>query len=293
MSLRELASTHAAGRGLLAGADLAADEAVTWSTVTAMDVLARESATDSAIMSLAWSLTAGARSIDEAIASIFAWLQQNVSFVEDAANVAGQGVGRLTRDAELLISPARLLAMPEPAGDCDEFSMAFKALATAAGLDVDICFATIAADQTRPDEYSHVFCVVDGRAVDASHGPRPGWIAAPGAVTRFGSVVKWTGKYREWVCERVSRLQGLGAVSLRETLINAIPGAIETGQEVLLRRGTPTGYYRSNSEGVETRLPGGSSSALSIPSLASGGFPWATVLALGAVAMLVVLGRKR
>lgn len=98
---------------------------------------------------------------------VFWWVKRHVRFREDPL------------EDELLIAPEALLAMPEPAGDCDDFSMLVAALLVAAG--VQASFVTVAADQDDRSRFSHVYAVAwveDGRLpLDASHGPFPGWEA--------------------------------------------------------------------------------------------------------------------
>ena len=81
---------------------------------------------------------------------------------------------------ELLIAPEVLLGMPEPAGDCDDFSMLIAALDLAAGIPVE--YVTLRADPADRERFSHVYAraiLPDGSrfAQDASHGPEPGWEA--------------------------------------------------------------------------------------------------------------------
>ena len=264
------------------------DEVRTYSTIAAMETNVRGGLTDGRLMALARSLTAGARSTPEALRNIFAWLQAHIRFVEDSAN--SQALGRLCRNCELLIAPSDLIRMRDPQGDCDEFAQLGKALILAAALPVSsLCFRTVAANRDT-GEYSHVYLMVDGVAFDASHGPRLGWEARRGEQTRFGASVAWTGKQKDWcaapVAPAVSRLHGLGS-TLTDTLIAQIPGAVETAREVALRRGTPTGYYRAEGPGgsVQTRGAGG---ALALPSFSgSSSFPWAWMLGLGVVLLLV------
>jgi len=79
---------------------------------------------------------------------------------------------------ELMISPAILLRMKEPQGDCDDYTMLVCALLKCLGVPFEI--ATIAADPGEPERWSHVYAVAlveDGERVpiDASHGKFPGW----------------------------------------------------------------------------------------------------------------------
>lgn len=108
--------------------------------------------------------------------ALFWHLKRRIRFVDDHALVqAALGEGVYT---EGLIAPERLLTMPEPRGDCDDYSMALAAMLAAAGVPVEL--VTIAADGARPAEFSHVYVqavLEDGSRfpLDASHGPAPGW----------------------------------------------------------------------------------------------------------------------
>lgn len=108
------------------------------------------------------------------IGRLWDWITEHVRLVEDERLVQ-QGVdGR-----ELLISPEVLLSMPEPQGDCDDFSMLTAAVLKLWGYEVR--FVTSAADVTQPNMYSHVWVRVrlkmsgEWLDMDCSHGPWLGW----------------------------------------------------------------------------------------------------------------------
>lgn len=73
-------------------------------------------------------------------------------------------------------------------GDCDDFSMYTACLLT--NLGIPCSFVTIAADQSDPSRFSHVYVAAypngERVAMDTSHGQYPGW-EAPGAFR----VVEW------------------------------------------------------------------------------------------------------
>lgn len=78
---------------------------------------------------------------------------------------------------QTLIPPATLLAMPDPEGDCPQFSMLASAMMKV--LCVPCLYKTIAADEAFPDTYSHIYNIVriaPGRFMpfDSSNGPEPG-----------------------------------------------------------------------------------------------------------------------
>jgi len=88
---------------------------------------------------------------------------------------------------EFLISPARLVTMPHPRGDCDDFTMVVCCLLRAMGLRYEI--VTVAANPNYPREFSHVYARAvfdDGSrlVMDASHGDAPGWEVPADRVTR-------------------------------------------------------------------------------------------------------------
>lgn len=89
----------------------------------------------------------------ERAAVLFAWIANQVEFVDDDLQL---------RDAldchdaqELLIEPPRLLTMPRPQGDCDDFTMLGCAMCLCAGVPAEI--VTIAADGNDPNRWSHVY----------------------------------------------------------------------------------------------------------------------------------------
>jgi hypothetical protein len=75
------------------------------------------------------------------------------------------------------------------AGDCDDFSMLCAALLMALG--IDCCFATVGADASDPNVFSHVYVVAYWRGarypIDCSHGPHAGWEAP----NKYGKFAEW------------------------------------------------------------------------------------------------------
>jgi hypothetical protein len=114
----------------------------------------------------------------ELIQGTFDYLKEHVSFVEDE-DILRQAFG-IDSGVELLITPARLLSMNKPMGDCDDFSMLVKAILLNLGIDND--FVTVAADKDNPTKWSHVYNMAilkDGSSkfIDTSHGKYLGWEA--------------------------------------------------------------------------------------------------------------------
>lgn len=126
----------------------------------------------------------------EQIGKVFYWIKRNVRFVDDESRVAEIfGIPLTQVDQELLISPERLLTMPVPMGDCDDFSML---AATMLGqLGIPVVFVAICADMNEPRRFSHVFTravLSTGEVlpIDCSHGEFPGWESP----INFGEMVK-------------------------------------------------------------------------------------------------------
>lgn len=113
---------------------------------------------------------------DNKIQKIFQYVKSRVTFTEDESQLAN--IFAVPNSKELLITPPVLLSMPDPKGDCDDFSMLGCSMLNAAGVKCD--FVTIAADDRMPDQFTHVYCMVttsDGRQIpfDSSHGQSVGW----------------------------------------------------------------------------------------------------------------------
>ncbi len=150
------------------------DDVETAQTVSYMDELAAADAGDRAVVDALNEALSDA-SIDlsadpAAIAhAVFWWLKRTIRYVPTP------GTSPLVD--QTLIAPSTVLAMPEPIGDCPQFSMLAKAMLRAAC--VTCYFVTIAAESEFPDQYSHVYNVVEtapGQLMpfDSSNGPAPG-----------------------------------------------------------------------------------------------------------------------
>lgn len=80
---------------------------------------------------------------------------------------------------DLLTAPAVLVRQPQPAEDCDGFTMLACTLLKILGLDSFIVTAKV--DPQEPGRWSHVFAMADVPglglcALDGSHGNAPGWM---------------------------------------------------------------------------------------------------------------------
>lgn len=80
---------------------------------------------------------------------------------------------------QLLIAPAALLAMKDPAGDCAIFTMLCCSLMSALGVRSQV--VCLCCDRQEPERFSHVYARAylpasnSWLAIDASHGSHPGW----------------------------------------------------------------------------------------------------------------------
>jgi hypothetical protein len=110
--------------------------------------------------------------------AIWWWVKNHVKFCEDE-DIVENKLGYADPNQELLISPAVLLSMPTPMGDCDDFSVLVASLLLCA--HIPCWFVTVAVDDTTPERFSHVYVRAylddEGQymAMDCSHGGVPGW----------------------------------------------------------------------------------------------------------------------
>jgi transglutaminase-like putative cysteine protease len=131
------------------------------------------------VRALAARICAAAHSKTAADAARAVWLyvKQRVRFVhheEQIARLFGE------RDQlQLLIAPAALLQMADPAGDCAIFTMLVCALLTTLGIRAQV--VCLCCDIQEPARFSHVYSRAwipesnSWLALDASHGSHPGW----------------------------------------------------------------------------------------------------------------------
>lgn len=153
-------------------------------TINKMVVLVRESVSSPIVIQTAEGIVAGIGKQNpsemDLIRGVFWWTKHHLRFKEDEwALQQDFGYGDLGTGKELLLSPAYLLSLPQPTGDCDDYSTLIASLLKLMGLR-QVGFRTIAADSLDPRCFTHVYVVVqlgNGELfpVDASHGPYPGW----------------------------------------------------------------------------------------------------------------------
>lgn len=150
------------------------DDEETAQTVSYMDELAAADANEPAIVAAVAEaldqagIDAGASPQAKAQA-VYWWLKRTIRYV------ATPGTSPLVD--QTLIPPCTLLAMPEPIGDCPQFSMLAAAMFRV--LCIESLFVTIAAEPAFPEQWSHIYNTVEiypGQFMpfDSSNGPEPG-----------------------------------------------------------------------------------------------------------------------
>ena len=215
--------------------------------------------------------------------AIFQYVKSNVRFVEDEATLAN--VFGVDIDKELLITPERLLTMPVPAGDCDDFSTLTAAMVIGLGEGVGVAFSTIAAERMEPENFSHVYVVAypsesERIVIDTSHGPYLGW-----ETREIYTQQEWVVMPRERQAVRFSDSRGnrsnrsplhgigqlyagelamqqiampAGSLNLTSVLIDGINTGIQTTARVFESKygGAQPGTYVKTAEGgITYRLP--------------------------------------
>jgi hypothetical protein len=152
---------------------------MTAQTIGLMRQYACEDSQSSIVRKAALLATKGNESSKACAVKIHQWIRQRVRFQTDEETAASFCDD--PAQAEVLIRPVDILTMPEPAGDCDDFSMLCAAMLQAVGIRA--CFTTVAADAAEPNVYSHVYVkaqVEDGwLSLDCSHGSYAGWEVTP------------------------------------------------------------------------------------------------------------------
>ena len=88
--------------------------------------------------------------------AIFHWVRLNVKFTEDEPLMYYElGVPEEDLDKELLITPPVLLAMPQPQGDCDDFTLLIASMLLCCSIQP--YFVTTATDPDDPLKLSHIY----------------------------------------------------------------------------------------------------------------------------------------
>lgn len=151
------------------------DDEETAQTVTYMDELAAADAGDRAVIAATAEaleqagIEARSSTPLEKACAVYWWLKRTIRYVPTP------GTSPLVD--QTLITPCAVLAMPEPIGDCPQFSMLASAMFRV--LCMNSFFVTIAAEPSFPDQWSHIYNTVEvgpGQYLpfDSSNGPSPG-----------------------------------------------------------------------------------------------------------------------
>lgn len=151
------------------------DDAAVFQTLDGINAIAERTAREPEVLAAAADATAELQaecSRRETCEAVWAWVRRHIRFVQDEAWFAGA--------REVLIEPPLLLTMPDPRGDCDDFTM--LVLAMLQSLCIPARAIVIGADPEQPDRFSHVCAEAilengERMTLDASHGPYAGWEA--------------------------------------------------------------------------------------------------------------------
>lgn len=213
--------------------------------------------------------------------AIHRWIRRRVRFVDDSSLA---GFRPSPAEAEVLIRPADLVAMPDPQGDCDDSSMLCAAMLRAAGIPA--VYKTVAANPLEPDVYSHVYTVAL-----LPDGPLPlDCSTQAGVDPRPGREVPAAGKSRLWpIEETMHRLSGMGVNW--DALTNlATKGLDITGSIMKSRYAVPQlapGQFLQQDGSVYYQQQPGSG-PLAFPGVGVGGSTGGWLL-LGGIALLAIL----
>jgi hypothetical protein len=114
---------------------------------------------------------------DIAQLAIFPWVKAHVRYVPESQLHTPFHTSDFARIDQQLIPPAALLAMPEPIGDCPDYSMLTAAMCRF--WHIPTAFKSIAADKDQPHVFSHVYCVAQTEPgifvpLDTSNAPTAG-----------------------------------------------------------------------------------------------------------------------
>jgi transglutaminase-like putative cysteine protease len=110
------------------------------------------------------------------IRAIFWYVKRKIRFRLDEDIVYNE-LGEQDWNQELLIDPGLMLSMPNPEGDCDDFSLLCASMLCAA--HIKCTYVTIAADPEMPQRFSHIYVAAYVKScrvpMDCSHGNLLGW----------------------------------------------------------------------------------------------------------------------
>lgn len=141
----------------------------TAATIAAMHALVAEGVRDVRVANLAKSVLADLlrRDYRAEAEALLRWVQSNVRYTRDPSTV--EGLERVSHPIAVL---------QQGGADCDDLAVLYASLAASVGFAY--AFRTIGDDETRPDEFRHVYVVVEvpGRgwaAADPSFEEKLGW----------------------------------------------------------------------------------------------------------------------
>lgn len=129
-------------------------------TLSIMSRLSRRDTSDPSLITLSHSLCSGCTSPRQAASSIWYWVREFLTFrrhEEIVLDVLGPYHAGI--ESQLLISPADVLKMPAPQGDCAIYSMLAASLLLLCGLPA--WFRVTASDAEEPWRWSHVYPVTN------------------------------------------------------------------------------------------------------------------------------------
>ena len=158
----------------------------THATITQMRQYAHQCARHPVVVNAVIDALGGAARSQRDIAdALFYWVRHNVQFTEDEELMyESLGVPIQSLDKELLILPPVLLTMPQPMGDCDDYSLLLASMLLCCGMRP--YFVTVAADADDLRKWSHIYVMTylqdEGKYMCLDAGNRfpvvpPGWEA--------------------------------------------------------------------------------------------------------------------
>lgn len=161
--------------------DPTSNEIATRDTIAHMRMLALRSAKHPLVQGAVVQAIANVPSESNArefVVAIYDWMQAKIEF-KDGDELMRELWGVHPGEAQLQITPLRLLTMDRPKGACNDQSALLAAMLLNVP-DIGVEFVTVGADPDNPERWSHVYVeaiLLDGERMplDVSHGPYAGW----------------------------------------------------------------------------------------------------------------------
>lgn len=265
------------------------DDVETAQTVTLMDELAaRDSNERSVIAAVAEALDQAGIGYDatptEKACAVYWWLKRTIRYVPTP------GTSPLVD--QTLITPCAVLAMPEPIGDCPQFSMLAAAMFRV--LCMDSMFVTIAAEPKARNQWSHIYNTVEvfpGQYMpfDSSNGPAPGAeYAKPFKRRVWPRIVAGKCRTKEGSKDMVRSFTGKPRAGMRNS---ALRGTLGDGDDYSIYEGDPDlgipavapidyNSFDSSLEQSSYNLanPNTINASMGVPGSSGGGSLWSTLL---------------